>query len=337
MVPQAAACLAVLMGLPAAGKTTLARALAALAAASPDGVRTPATARKVAVVHFDDFRCGGSSCGGGGLLKDWREARHEALHQVELLLQHQDAEGAPLLIIVDDTMELRSVRLRAYKLARRYISAGELTCAVIATVPTDGAAFIVVYIAAPPALSQARNESRPAQQRVPESVLAQMTARLEPPDGTMHSSELSAVIVNATGSSQDLSQHVWEELLQRWGEPAPALTSHDDYATLNDHRSANSALHLLDLRTRKLQSASLSALQARGDTGHILKAAQQLSGARRELLCKARAFATSCHSETSGRLDVDHEARSSAGLLVEYVEAEVARYEARCFQALDNP
>eukprot|EP00850_Spirogloea_muscicola_P010317 SM000060S19649 [mRNA] locus=s60:289331:292050:+ [translate_table: standard] len=331
MVPRAAACLAVLMGLPAAGKTTLARALAALAAASPDGVGTPATALKVAVIHFDDFRCGS----GSGLLKDWREARHEALHQVELLLQHQDAE-AQLLIIVDDTMELRSVRLRAYKLARRYISAGELTCAVTATVPTDGAAFIVVYIAAPLAVSQARNESRPAQQRVPESVLAQMAARLEPPDGTMHASEHSAVIVNANGNPQDLSQQVWEELLQRWGEPAPALTSHDDSTTQNDHKIANSALHLLDLRTRKLLSTSLSALQARGDYRETLEAAQQLSGARRELLSKARAFAATCHTETSGRLEVEQGASSSAGLLMEYVEAEVARYEARCFQALDS-
>ena len=101
-------CVLVLIGLPAAGKSTLCRALERDA----DGWR-------VASVRFDDD-LEAATVDADFDPERWHASRAAALARVEALLRAAGPEdgAAPRLVVVDDNMQYRSMRHRLFQMAR---------------------------------------------------------------------------------------------------------------------------------------------------------------------------------------------------------------------------
>jgi O-phosphoseryl-tRNA(Sec) kinase len=178
----ARACLLTMCGLPGAGKSTLARAVAARA--ESDGIR-------VSLVSFDDVErrlasekseasaprgddAGGSTPGFDAAT--WKAARLEALATVErLLLSEAEAsvgedgggekdDRRRALIIADDNFYYAGMRQQCHRIARR-----------------ARAAHAQLFVSISVAQAHARNESRDPRDVVPRDALERMADQFEPP------------------------------------------------------------------------------------------------------------------------------------------------------------
>ena len=178
----ARACLLTMCGLPGAGKSTLARAVAARA--ESDGIR-------VSLVSFDDVErrlasekseasaSRGDDAGGstpGFDAATWKAARLEALATVErLLLSEAEAsvgedgggekdDRRRALIIADDNFYYAGMRQQCHRIARR-----------------TNAAHAQLFVSISVAQAHARNESRHLNDVVPRDALERMADQFEPP------------------------------------------------------------------------------------------------------------------------------------------------------------
>lgn len=178
----ARACLLTMCGLPGAGKSTLARAVAARA--ESDGIR-------VSLVSFDDVErrlasekseasaSRGDDAGGstpGFDAATWKAARLEALATVErLLLSEAEAsvgedgggekdDRRRALIIADDNFYYAGMRQQCHRMARR-----------------ARAAHAQLFVSISVAQAHARNESRDPRDVVPRDALERMADQFEPP------------------------------------------------------------------------------------------------------------------------------------------------------------
>ena len=178
----ACACLLTMCGLPGAGKSTLARAVAARA--ESEGIR-------VSLVSFDDVErrlasekseasaSRGDDAGGstpGFDAATWKAARLEALATVErLLLSEAEAsvgedgggekdDRRRALIIADDNFYYAGMRQQCHRIARR-----------------ARAAHAQLFVSISVAQAHARNESRDPRDVVPRDALERMADQFEPP------------------------------------------------------------------------------------------------------------------------------------------------------------
>ena len=178
----ARACLLTMCGLPGAGKSTLARAVAARA--ESEGIR-------VSLVSFDDVErrlasekseasaSRGDDAGGstpGFDAATWKAARLEALTTVErLLLSEAEAsvgedgggekdDRRRALIIADDNFYYAGMRQQCHRIARR-----------------ARAAHAQLFVSISVAQAHARNESRDPRDVVPRDALERMADQFEPP------------------------------------------------------------------------------------------------------------------------------------------------------------
>lgn len=189
----ACACLLTMCGLPGAGKSTLARAVAARA--ESDGIR-------VSLVSFDDverrlasekseasasrgYDAGGSTPGFDAAT--WKAARLEALTTVErLLLSEAEAsvgedgggekdDRRRALIIADDNFYYAGMRQQCHRIARR-----------------ARAAHAQLFVSISVAQAHARNESRDPRDVVPRDALERMADQFEPPAAIERDDRVSA-------------------------------------------------------------------------------------------------------------------------------------------------
>ncbi|KAL6763311.1 hypothetical protein V8C86DRAFT_346747 [Haematococcus lacustris] len=265
---RAPVCLLVLIGLPGAGKSSIAAALAR-SSGRPD---CPVPNASVQVVTFDDYLDAAllnkSETSQTGQLafspEAWKASQVQALQQIQLLLQHQPCQPehvqkqttvqAPLLVVADDNHPLRSMRYHCCQLAR--------------------AAFCQLYVRCPLACAMRRNRARTGPRRVPSCALLRLHECMEPPDAAKHSWEASCLTLDSSsmseGSTQadageqdaeDAAARVWQWLRDAWG---PAAAAPPSPAQLAAQRTAGQAandasqLHALDLGTRKLVSTCLA-------------------------------------------------------------------------------
>lgn len=139
-------CLIVLVGIPAAGKTTF--CLSFNSRISPDNYN-------VQIYHFDDY------------LKDndYRISRRQLFDTIQrdLHTYTKAVHNVPLLIILDDNMMYKSMRSQYFKLARQ--------CEV---------SYGAVYFSTPLDLARSRNSQR--SNKVPDNVLIKMNSTIEIPD-----------------------------------------------------------------------------------------------------------------------------------------------------------
>uniref|UniRef100_A0A3Q4H680 Phosphoseryl-tRNA kinase n=1 Tax=Neolamprologus brichardi TaxID=32507 RepID=A0A3Q4H680_NEOBR len=200
---MASACLCVLCGLPAAGKSTLARRI--LSTAAQHGWRAT-------VVPYDDlipeqaFRTKVVEDGH----TEWKSHRQAVLYCIEQFLQkseilpeapsssgisvaawEQCTQGLmgpkglkpPLVFLLDDNFYYPSMRYEVCQLARKY-SLG----------------FCQVYLQCDLESCISRNQSR--SQPVPTEVILEMVKRLESPNPQKFSWEVNSITLNSTGTVQ---------------------------------------------------------------------------------------------------------------------------------------
>ena len=327
----ARACLLTMCGLPGAGKSTLARAVAARA--ESDGIR-------VSLVSFDDVErrlasekseasaSRGDDAGGptpGFDAATWKAARVEALVTVERLLlceaeaENVDEDGGGekdhrrrALIIADDNFYYAGMRQQCHRVARR-----------------ARAAYAQLFVSISEAQAHKRNESRDKNDVVPRDALERMADQFEPPaaevyrddDGeagaeddasenvrAVRAFERDATVTVAAerlgftpaGVNASDVNDVWLRVREKWTRPATlvGLSSEalEDRRRLGSAANAASAAHALDTRSRRVLSSAMASAAANDAFAGMTKQARgalsgALNDARREMVDAVRAAA----------------------------------------------
>ena len=327
----ARACLLTMCGLPGAGKSTLARAVAARA--ESDGIR-------VSLVSFDDVErrlasekseasaSRGDDAGGptpGFDAATWKAARVEALVTVERLLlceaeaENVDEDGGGekdhrrrALIIADDNFYYAGMRQQCHRMARR-----------------TRAAYAQLFVSISVAQAHKRNESRDKNDVVPRDALERMADQFEPPaaevyrddDGEAGAEDDASENVRAVraferdatvtvdaerlgftpaGVNASDVNDVWLRVREKWTRPATlvGLSSEalEDRRRLGSAANAASAAHALDTRSRRVLSSAMASAAANDAFAGMTKQARgalsgALNDARREMVDAVRAAA----------------------------------------------
>lgn len=299
---RARVCLLCTCGLPGAGKSTLARRIAARAVAAGDVARAD-------IVSFDDVerevrletaRARGETrdAARGFDAQAWRDSRKLALARVDALLASDDdadaSDGvdARRLVIADDNFYYASMRYQAHQLARR-----------------ARAAHVQLHVNVPVELARARNERRAADEIVPSVAFDRMANAFEPPDPGKRTFEDPTVRTDDDASntrvrSDDDVNHddvndddvnddayAWGLVWDAWGAPPRLpITEEEREALTTAGRDANaaSAVHALDLRSRRALGDAMRRVSSGGPGGRRADASVALNAARKEMLDAVR-------------------------------------------------
>lgn len=267
---RAFTCLCIFCGLPASGKSTLARAVIAL---------TAKQGWRATVVSYDEmildeaFRI--RSVDDHDLqqpLTEWKVHRQAMLHCIEHMLQNpqgmaplapschinSDAwrlcvqslqltgtvensktEQSPMLILLDDNFYYPSMRYEVYQLARKY-SLG----------------FCQVYLHCPVEVCIDRNLKRP--QHLPTKVILDMARRMEPPSVGRNSWEKNSITLDSTSNlSEEDMQRLLELLSCSLNNPPSPMKDDAEQKEADRLRSASSVVHQADQACRRLVSEAM--------------------------------------------------------------------------------
>ncbi|XP_017294016.1 L-seryl-tRNA(Sec) kinase [Kryptolebias marmoratus] len=269
-VVGAPACLCVLCGLPAAGKSTLARRI--VGTAGELGWRA-------AVVPYDDLIP--EQAFQTEVLEDgiklqemhtnWKSHRQAVLHSIgqflerldvvaqvqssslinsaawerctQALLQPEDSksDGTPLLFLLDDNFFYPSMRYEVYQLARKY-SLG----------------FCQVYLQCDLESCISRNHSR--SKPVPTAVIQEMEKRLESPNPQKNFWEIQSISLNTTDSVSKCDiQKVMELISSALKHPLSPVEDNTEQKDTDRLRCATSVVHQADQACRRLISEAMRA------------------------------------------------------------------------------
>ena len=238
-----------LMGLPAAGKSTLCEKLM--------DVKT----HDVKIVRFDD------DLAATGALEEWapekyHEARSISLRRVAGLLEESSAS----IIIADDNNHLKSMRHALFRLAR-----------------DAGWAYATVQLECSQEVAEARNATRSGREKVPPETITQMARDLEPPDPLRMGWERFAITVGSDQVAEVLSA---ADKARKAGPPIlpEDLEVLQERAREARERTLASKKHALDLALRacvgEVASACAESLKKK-DRATLGKA---LAAARKDVL-----------------------------------------------------
>uniref|UniRef100_A0A3Q3B3T0 Phosphoseryl-tRNA kinase n=1 Tax=Kryptolebias marmoratus TaxID=37003 RepID=A0A3Q3B3T0_KRYMA len=275
-VVGAPACLCVLCGLPAAGKSTLARRI--VGTAGELGWRA-------AVVPYDDLIP--EQAFQTEVLEDgiklqemhtnWKSHRQAVLHSIgqflerldvvaqvqssslinsaawerctQALLQPEDSksDGTPLLFLLDDNFFYPSMRYEVYQLARKY-SLG----------------FCQVYLQCDLESCISRNHSR--SKPVPTAVIQEMEKRLESPNPQKNFWEIQSISLNTT----DSVQKVMELISSALKHPLSPVEDNTEQKDTDRLRCATSVVHQADQACRRLISEAMRAARGQWSASQTL-------------------------------------------------------------------
>ncbi|XP_054974791.1 L-seryl-tRNA(Sec) kinase isoform X2 [Sorex araneus] len=296
--------LCVLCGLPAAGKSTLARALA-------HRLRLE-LGWDVGVVAYDDVmpEAVPEEAGARPLPARWKRLRQELLAYLESLLgavtsgaplaappqtteamwadfvaclKNQDllpaqapdapsrcplsqaAGSRPLLLILDDNFYYQSMRYEVYQLARKYSSG-----------------FCQLFLDCPLETCLARNAQRA--RPVPAETLRQMAGKLERPDPERNAWErLSLSVPSTEGTSRD-SQKLTDLLRAALDDPVKAAEDNLEQKEADRAICAENALHQADQGLRRVVSQTMKEAKGRVPPCSLKLLAQDLNKLKAEFL-----------------------------------------------------
>ena len=195
---QSRASILLLCGLPASGKSTVARYIVhsykechgdCRLIGVGDELSTLTQMDVVASIEYDaiaeqasrqqhKFDSSGSLIFTTYDLEAWRMSRIAALNVLKNTLSDHfsdfDKDKASLLIVMDDNFHLRSMRRDIYRICQDFLASS----------PGAVISFSVAYIATPLKVCLERNDLRIGKQHIPPDVLTRMDATIEPPDGS---------------------------------------------------------------------------------------------------------------------------------------------------------
>jgi len=253
--------LVALVGLPAAGKTSLSRRLC-------EAFDNSATLH-VEAVHFDDFEASAVTFDP----QEWKDARTAALSAVTERLDALKAESNKCnVLLVDDNGYYRSMRKQLFHRALE-----------------TGAAFAQVYLRIDVESALRRNAARDA--IVPEQSLRRMASLLEPPLPQASLSEKHCLQLESLDIDLDsdaLMETVRQFFTSALANPVEGWSGEAEAAAEEARRAnAESLLHQIDLASKKVFGDMMRAAAEASDA----KAVKREFGARsRDLNALRREF-----------------------------------------------
>ncbi|GAB1597237.1 L-seryl-tRNA(Sec) kinase-like [Argonauta hians] len=281
-------CILILCGLPAAGKTTLAKTLTASTELSPDfhivhlpyddlmpdqvaAVLTekPQTG-KMEMTSWKKYREDIVSCV-ENIVKSWPEADMEFPPGVSVDLwtrirhsfisHNRGDKQRHLLVIIDDNMYYQGMRYPFYQLARKY-----------------NIGFCQVYLESTIDMALRRNNERSV--RIPEEVIHTMAAKFEPPTPAERHWEVHSLSIKqqSVGTIEAILGLVTVAIENK---VAP-LTDNVELQEMSRVKCSVSTLHQADQVLRKLVSEKMSNL----DAGSVGKSKKEISCVYRQIRSK---------------------------------------------------
>lgn len=233
--------LVLLFGLPASGKSALARAIRSLASADTS----------VVIISYDEHL---------SLLKPpdqtfspamWKRNRDACLDLSKSHLRSQLAPGVcRRLVILDDNMQFYSMRKEAYNIAR------EVRCA-----------FVQVHISCPVDLCLERNMIRAAELQVMDSVIQKMHGAFDAPRPEVHPWEANTIAVDTQSLRMDSDgiSRIFNQILEASSVP-PLLPETTVDLTRSRHvdgqkSNQESVAHMYDRWSRNILSKTMKILR----------------------------------------------------------------------------
>ncbi|KAG7228033.1 hypothetical protein INR49_005655 [Caranx melampygus] len=302
-VAQAPACLCVLCGLPAAGKSTLARTV--LSTAAQHGWRAT-------VVPYDDLipehafqtRALEEDVALQDVHTEWKLHRQTVLQCIEEFLKkpevvveppskcrinsaaweqcirtllqpdaldHSHTDRAPHVFLLDDNFYYPSMRYEVYQLARKY-SLG----------------FCQVYLHCDLESCISRNQSRP--EPIPTGVILEMVKRLESPNPQKNPWETKSILLNTTDSLSKCDiQMVMELISSALSNPLSPVEDNAEQKEADRLKCASSVVHQADQACRRLISEAMkTARENQVPSEHMRSLATQLNESKATFLHNLR-------------------------------------------------
>ncbi|KAE8742452.1 hypothetical protein FOCC_FOCC012006 [Frankliniella occidentalis] len=297
--PAADICLALLVGLPGSGKTTLAKFLKQYFSIEREATEDTLSLN---VIHicYDNLitadlahRCSTDPDSG-----NWRDARQEVLTMVEKMMYllkdiHTKQEIHKLVlkcgtenkyvtkdyewdivikkrtvIVIDDNMYYSSMRYSYFQLARRH-----------------NIGFFQLYIECTVASAMAFNRKRPQAEQVPEEVIQKMADRMEPPEGKPWEQYSLLLIAHEPYSSEETVQKIGSIISKALLNPVEPVDDWSDLGEASRQACMASVLHQCDLGLRHLVNERMKKLQKSSfDPDDMRAQSRILNSARIELL-----------------------------------------------------
>lgn len=317
-VGRAPACLCVLCGLPAAGKSTLSCKILSTAALH---------GWKATVVPYDDLipehafqiRVQEDDVQLQEMHTEWRLHRQAVLRCIEDFLEKRqvvtelpnrcqikraawdrciaallqpeasEADRAPLVFLLDDNFYYPSMRYEVYQLARKY-SLG----------------FCQVYLHCDLESCISRNQSRP--DPIPTEVILEMVKRLEFPNPQKNSWEANSISLNTTDAlSKSDIQKVTELISFALNNPLSPVEDNTEQKEADRLKCATSLVHQADQACRRLISDAMkTAKENQVPPEHMRSLAAQLNESKATFLHNLRGQLLQEASFTEGE-DIDVE------------------------------
>ncbi|XP_053197394.1 L-seryl-tRNA(Sec) kinase-like [Scomber japonicus] len=304
-VGWAPACLCVLCGLPAAGKSTLSRTVCSTAAKR--GWRST-------VVSYDDLipehafqaKVSGEDDKLQEMHTEWRLHRQAVLQCIEQFLKkpevlvvpptgsscqinsaawerciqallkhetsdHSQADRAPLIFLLDDNFYYPSMRYEVFQLARKY-SLG----------------FCQVYLQCDLESCISRNQSR--SEPIPSEVILEMAKRMEPPNPQRNSWETNSILLNTTENIPTCDiQRVMELISSALNNPLSPVEDNTEQKEADRQKCANSVVHQADQTCRRLISEAMkTARESQVPPNRMRSLATQLNESKARFLHNLR-------------------------------------------------
>ncbi|XP_035519040.1 L-seryl-tRNA(Sec) kinase [Morone saxatilis] len=302
-VRRAPACLCVLCGLPAAGKSTLARKV--LSTAAQHGWRA-------GVVPYDDLipedafqtRVVEDGVKLQEMHTEWKLHRQAVLRCIEQFLEkpqvltelpsscqidraaweqcirallqpealdRSQAEREPLLFLLDDNFYYPSMRYEVYQLARKY-SLG----------------FCQVYLECNLESCISRNQSR--SEPIPTEVILEMVKRLEPPNPQKNPWETNSISLNTKDNLSKCDiQRVMELISSALSNPLIPHVDNTEQTEADRLKCATSVVHQADQACRRLISEAMkTARENQVPPEHMRSLAAQLNESKAAFLHNLR-------------------------------------------------
>jgi tRNA uridine 5-carbamoylmethylation protein Kti12 len=184
-------------------------------------------------------------------LKAWRKTRQVALQSLQDVLAKRKDEAMSSVVLLDDNFHLSSMRKQIYQTCQRAVAAK-------ADSTNLSLYFGIVHVDTPAAVCLQRNRQRA--RAVPDKVISNMASTLEPPLTSSTSSywEQTVLAVNGVSSNVDHAMHqvlaFVETLSQSTAPVPPPIDPAVEQERLRAERqsTASSMTHSLDQQLRQL-------------------------------------------------------------------------------------